>query len=60
MPEFYCAELDMRVCEENHVHINLKALEVDCPILGIALSAEDAREMACKLLEAANEISPVS
>ena len=59
MPEFYPAELNMIICGEKHIHINLTAINgVDCPELGIAMDASDAREMAMKLLEAANEISP--
>lgn len=58
---FYPAELNMLICEEKHIHINLRPINgVDCPELGIALDANDARDMAMKLLEAANEVSPVS
>lgn len=58
MGEFYAAELTVALCHENHVHLNLKAKGVDCPELGIALSADDARDLAMTLLESANEASP--
>lgn len=44
MPEFLCASLDMRVCDEGHVHINLKAHDNEgCPTLGIALETRLTR-----------------
>lgn len=59
--EFLCASIDMRICEEGHIHINMQAQDDnDCPMLGIILEPMEAREMACKLLEAAGEVNPVS
>ena len=44
---FYPAELNLVICHENHIHINLRPINgVDCPELGIALNANDARDMA--------------
>jgi hypothetical protein len=56
--EIYGASIDMMVCEHGHIHVTMKPHEIDCPALGIILEPNDAREMAVKLLEAANEVSP--
>lgn len=58
--DFHPAELSVILCHENHIHLNLTAKGMDCADLGIALNADDARDLAMQLLEGANEINPPS
>ena len=55
------ASIGIHICHENHVHIRQTAHDdSDCPVLDTHLDPDDARAFAMAILEAANEVRPVS
>lgn len=60
MDEIYNASATIQTCTQDHVHIRMRSLDNDCPMLDTVFEPDEARQFACALLEAAASLRPVS
>lgn len=57
------AAMRVSACPEGHIHVDMKSIcgcGTHCEDLSHSMSAQEAREMAMRLLELANTVSPPS
>lgn len=61
MDEIHHANVQVTICSENHIHIRMTSNDdSDCPALDRMMDPDMARSFACAVLQAADQLKPVS